>query len=337
MIMHDILNQMRSLWSYLSTRSWFMTAIKYGFGMAFIVVLWQKIDGFSVFADSNSLEFTNEINWWFLILAVFFLPVNWGLESLKWMVANRGRVDFFDALKIVLSGLSVGFLTPANLGDYAGRQLADGKNRWRTSVYFTFISGTAQNLVHLLVGGIALYMTNIVLLGRTWAGLGLLLSAGAFLVMVMVIFHRKALIKLGSRIPIETLSSSTVIKMLLLSVMRYSIYLFQYLLIFLCFAPVLDWSLMLGLIAIVFLIQSGMPLPASLRVLARVELAILIFSYHVDNELLILTSALIIWIMNLVMPSLVGMLLLMKNRRFEVQNAKPPLLDPSSPIGTGSL
>ena len=49
--------------------------------------------------------------------------VNWSLEAYKWgaLVDRFQSLSFSKKLISVLMGLSIGFLTPNRIGDYAGR------------------------------------------------------------------------------------------------------------------------------------------------------------------------------------------------------------------------
>jgi len=67
---------------------------------------------------------------------------------------------------------------------------------------------------------------------------------------------------------------------------------------------------MLAGISTIFLIQSGIPIPPFLGVLARGEIGIVIWSLFEVNELSILTLTFLIWILNLVVPALLGLIVI---------------------------
>jgi uncharacterized membrane protein YbhN (UPF0104 family) len=64
-----------------------------------------------------------------VVLLIFF---NWGFEAKKWQILARKieYITFIDAYQSVLVGLSLGFITPAYMGDFAGRIMKlKSKNR----------------------------------------------------------------------------------------------------------------------------------------------------------------------------------------------------------------
>jgi len=74
---------------------------------------------------------------------------------------------------------------------------------------------------------------------------------------------------------------------------------------------------LLACVAIVYLIQSSLPLPAMLSLLARGEIAILVFSMFNVNEISILATTFGLWIINLLLPAFFGLILLWKIRLLE--------------------
>src|SRR5690606_26996202 len=58
-----------------------------------------------------------------LLLLPFLSFINWLLEAFKWqlLVSKIEKISLASGLRGVLTGLSLGFVTPHALGDYAGR------------------------------------------------------------------------------------------------------------------------------------------------------------------------------------------------------------------------
>ncbi len=96
----------------------------------------------------NSLQ---GADWRWLTAAVLLLPVNLALDGLvwKWLLHSVvDRVSLRDLTGAVLSGFALGFWTPAQVGEYAGRTfyLPEG-DRWELS-----ITVFAQRMVDMTVG-----------------------------------------------------------------------------------------------------------------------------------------------------------------------------------------
>ncbi|MBO7227782.1 MAG: flippase-like domain-containing protein [Bacteroidales bacterium] len=89
-----------------------------------------------------------------MILAIFLLPLNWFLESIKWKVilSNLEKISTFTAFKSVLSGITVGFFTPNRIGEYPGRVVYISNKNKVPSIALGFVGSLAQTLVILICG-----------------------------------------------------------------------------------------------------------------------------------------------------------------------------------------
>ena len=58
-----------------------------------------------------------------IFLLIILIFINWGFEALKWQILAKKieSISFLKAYQSVLVGLSLGFITPANVGDFAGK------------------------------------------------------------------------------------------------------------------------------------------------------------------------------------------------------------------------
>lgn len=83
-------------------------------------------------------------------------PINWGFEALKWQILLRRveTTDFWSAYRGVLTGVTLGFALPAQLGDTAGRVLSLRTNR-TGAVGASLVSGGMQFYVALVFGAVA--------------------------------------------------------------------------------------------------------------------------------------------------------------------------------------
>ncbi|MVM33652.1 UPF0104 family protein [Spirosoma sp. HMF4905] len=87
---------------------------------------------------------------------VVLTPVNWGFEALKWQILLQRveKTSFWDAYRGVLTGVSLGFALPAQLGDTAGRVLSVRKGR-AEAIGASLVSGGMQFYVALVFGTVA--------------------------------------------------------------------------------------------------------------------------------------------------------------------------------------
>jgi uncharacterized membrane protein YbhN (UPF0104 family) len=102
-----------------------------------------------------------------LLVAGLLLPLNLFLDGWVWARLLETVEGSFSSRKVgaaVLSGLALGFWTPARLGEYAGRAFAfPNADRWAVS-----LTVFAQRMVDLAVG---VTVGLVALLGALWTGL----------------------------------------------------------------------------------------------------------------------------------------------------------------------
>ncbi|GAB4017638.1 lysylphosphatidylglycerol synthase domain-containing protein [Spirosoma migulaei] len=83
-------------------------------------------------------------------------PINWGFEAIKWQILLQRveKISFWEAYQGVLTGLTLGFALPAQLGDTAGRVLSLRSNR-AEAIGASLVSGGMQFYVALVFGAVA--------------------------------------------------------------------------------------------------------------------------------------------------------------------------------------
>lgn len=124
---------------------------------------------------------------------LLLMPVNWGLEALKWQILLR-RVEptlFLDAFRGVLAGVSLGFALPAQLGDTAGRVLSLRTAKRGVAIGASLVSGGMQFYVAMVFGAVAWVHHLSVVPGRNtvagqWLAVGLGLLSGLGVVFGLV-------------------------------------------------------------------------------------------------------------------------------------------------------
>ena len=286
-------------------------------------------------SQENQLEalwasFINTLSYdkvWYLALAIVLMPVNWSLEAIKWggLINKFEQISFKDSYAAIMSGLTLGIMTPARIGEYGGRVLyVKAENNWK-AVITTFVTSISQNLVNLTVGScsaIAFVYFNF--------GLDhMLLIASLFFVFVLTLitytlyFHIDSLKKFLKKISLPFLSDAIskhlkvlklfskldLLKVSIWSLIRYIVYSSQFILLLYFFGVEGSFGMLFLGVSTVFLIQSMMPLPPMLNVFARSEIALIVWGIFSINEIAIISSSFGLWIINLLIPAFVGLLL----------------------------
>ncbi|MCQ2370092.1 MAG: flippase-like domain-containing protein [Paludibacteraceae bacterium] len=90
--------------------------------------------------------------WFLFVAALLLMPINWGLESAKWFTIVRQiqPYKYFVAYKSVLMGLVSGFFTPNRICDPIGRVLTLEPENRGGGILLTFVGSLAQSFATCL-------------------------------------------------------------------------------------------------------------------------------------------------------------------------------------------
>ncbi|MEM9546545.1 MAG: hypothetical protein AAGA77_11270 [Bacteroidota bacterium] len=273
---------------------------------------------------------------WFLIsIAVTLVPFNWLLESVKWKVLINQFQTFNikESIFSVLSGVSLAIMTPGRIGEYGGRLVGIRKRNQPKAILANLISSLSQNIINVGLGlfGALLFLQLYIPLQQNIFFSLIFVSTCITGVMLFIYFRIDLLHGILAYLPkwnwikkiqksisaFDHMDTSTLFRILGISLLRYSVYLSQYVLLIFFFGVTDNLlSAILGVITI-FFFQSNLPLPPALSVLARGEMAIFLWSVFTDNLLGIIAASFTLWIINLVIPALLGAAIIAQSKIFE--------------------
>jgi hypothetical protein len=269
---------------------------------------------------------------WKFGLAVALMLANWGLEARKWQIVIKRvqKLSFIQSCKAVFTGTTMAFFTPNRIGEYMGRILYLDEGTRVKAISLTIVCSMGQLLVTWCAGiGGILYLQaygNTELL-HTFAGLWLKMVlyfaiAGA-VVLTLFYFRLAGLVRWLEKIPrlkkpvyyiqvLESLNATILFRILSLSVLRYSVFIGQYYLLFDVFDVHVTAAQVAGSVSVIFLVLSIVPTIALITELGvRWKIGIEVVQLFDSNITGILATSLAIWIINLVIPALIGSLLIL--------------------------
>ncbi len=272
----------------------------------------------------------------YLWVAIALVPVNWLLETLKWrqLLRHFSDMSFWQCYRAVLVGVTVAMLTPNRTGEYIGRILfAEPKNGWR-AVIVAMLGGFAQLFILFSCGMIGLcylaynylhFEAYLIWCANTIGGIGLMLSAVFYFRLDLVFFLIQKIPTTKWRwrvsrqfVVLRRCSRKDLTKVLELAAMRYGTYSLQYWLMLLFVGIDVPFDAALAGIAAIFLIQTCLPLPVAASLMVRGELALLVWGYFSQNHIGILAAAFGLFIINIVLPALLGAMFIVKSKSFKI-------------------
>jgi uncharacterized membrane protein YbhN (UPF0104 family) len=272
----------------------------------------------------------------YLIIAIVLMFFNWGLEAAKWKLSVRDihSISFKQAFKAVLSGVSVSVTTPNRIGEYIGRMMFMPEGKRLQVIAVALIGSISQLLVTLLVGiaGFIVLrnaLTNANILSpfvhRSFL-IGLLVST---LILTLFYFNLSRIEKwLESALKrrswlyfihaVQQFGMQRLSLLLLLSVVRYSVFVIQYVLLFRLFEVGVEAVTLFSVISLVFLTLAIIPTIAVVVEFGiRGEVCLQLVGLFTANSLGIVLTSATIWFINLIIPALAGSLLILSIKIFK--------------------
>ena len=260
-------------------------------------------------------------------LVFLLMFVNWILESLKWKYLTRNitPITLWQSIEAVFCGLTWAIFTPNRLGEYGGRVMFLPP-RWRVHGVFAMGVGSfGQNVITNVMGSVAIMWFvlifkdfNIWILA-TWMAL----SVAFISLFIMVYFNLNWLVKLFDRIPFlkkyhrffEVMSRykfAELLNIMFFCLARFATFSLQYYLLLHLLVPSLPAFDMMMMVFIVFIIQSALPSLDLLDVAVRSTVAATLFAYITNQEIAIITTFAAVWLINLVIPAILGSVFIFK-------------------------
>lgn len=275
---------------------------------------------------------------WRLYVVGAFMILNWSIESFKWkiLLGHIIKMPFVQAFQSVVAGVAFTMITPNRMGEFIGRvfYVPDG-NRIRAAA-LTLVGSASQLVVTLSSGAIGLFVLRSYLSAHSsdLHGLSILwlngLFAGTVLTLCIILlfyFRISWLIKIIDKIPqfanyvyyiqpLEEVGTRELAKILLLSALRYVVFVVQYWLIFKLFnVELLTWQL-ISLVSVLFLVLAVVPTIALAELGIRSKASIALFSIFSTNTLGILMATGAIWVINIIFPAIAGSLFVLGVKLF---------------------
>ncbi|MEZ4910586.1 MAG: hypothetical protein R2774_06960 [Saprospiraceae bacterium] len=296
-----------------------------------IYILYLQIveaKGWVVFQNEFSKS-NISINYWYISFCILLMPINWLLEATKWkwLFSTINPVTLKSSMITVLVGNTFGVVTPARIGEYGGRIITSNIDHKLGTVLATFIGSLTQNIWNILNGVLFSYLYINSLLDVTYINSQVLFIGIVFQLIVMtgLLYYLPNIIKMiidskyfnnvfKANLQTENFSmleTRMINKVLGISLIRFCVYGFQYVLILLAFGATSDTYLsLLAGISIIYMIQTILPVPSLLSVITRGEIALLIWTKFGLTMPQALLSSYSIWLINLIFPAIIGAILM---------------------------
>jgi len=240
---------------------------------------------------------------------------NWFLEILKWktLVSHIERISIWESVAQSLGGLTASLLTPNRVGEYGAKALYFEKYKRKQIVGLNFLGNSAQLITTLFFGliGFSFFVIQFHIelpwykIARMSIFLGMF-GLFFFLGTRQKRFQVKGYSWKSLKNFIRNISHTIHLKNLSSSISRYLIFSHQFYFLLLLFNAEVSYITSMSAITAMYLITSIIPMLFIFDVIVKGSIAVWLFGYLQITELQILSVVAVMWILNFVIPSVIG-------------------------------
>lgn len=267
----------------------------------------------------------NETGLWSLVGCILLIPINWGIESYKWKLITSPVefISFKTASKSVYSGVCVGNLAPGRATEFLAKIIFfKPENRAQITVLH-FINGMFQLSVTYLLGFLALsfkaesFGNEFQWIANVAMGVAIVIIFVFVLSLIKVEsilkFVTRRITKNKEEVDVNYRFTAKIVGNLFgFSVLRYAVFFLQMMLILNLFTAYnFERGVMLSVL-LYFLITTTIPMISFLEAAIRAAVALVVFKDSGISNAALALSSVIIWLVNIILPSIVGYFILLK-------------------------
>jgi hypothetical protein len=272
---------------------------------------------------AGSLSNTNGMI--FISASVLLFPVNWGIESYKWMLitAQIQKIGYKKASGSVYAGVCVGNLAPGRATEFLAKiHFFDAENRISITVLH-FINGMFQLSITVLFGVLAIVfqMNNKENMDGYLPAVSLILSGVVMLAFIIALFninrimnwlyHRFSKQNKGEVVHLSW-GNGLLARLFFLSFLRYCVFSAQFILLLYVFNVEANAVDLFAGICIYFLFTTIIPMFSVIEAAVRTAIALVVFAGTGMSNASLALVAILLWLINIVFPSIVGYIVLLR-------------------------
>lgn len=264
-----------------------------------------------------------------LLVVAALMLVNWLLEAFKWRHLLKGveHVPLGRAFTATIAGTSVGFVSINRTGEFVGRVLFLAPENRIAGGFATALGSIGQFVITLATGGVGLLLLTALGSPLPWhAGwiswiLTTLTSLVAFIALVLYLYPgllRQLLLLVPFLHRFEQASGvlsryqrSDLLNVLLLSVARYGVFGFQFVLLLRAFGAGVDHMEAILAVTLIYLIATLIPSVMLTELGVRGSVAMAVLAPLGADDALVLMATTCLWLVNVALPASVGSLILL--------------------------
>lgn len=271
-------------------------------------------------------SFKNKSQFALILSALFFVPLNLYLEAIKWKLQIKPieNISNWKSFLSIFTGMTAGMFFPNRMGNFLGRIFMLEKGDRIKAAMVTIVGGMAQMIATVCIGLLALILyvkKNYVLIG--------ILSVLIIITLLLLYFNIHLLNYFQFLIPkkfkekteeyfkvFSLYNKKELLKILLLSFVRYFLYTFQFVLLIWAFGIPLTYLKAMIPISLTYLAMMIVPFITITEIAVRGSVSVVIFEnwlmmngINSSYGMMVFTASSLLWIFNIAIPAIIGLFL----------------------------
>jgi len=293
---------------------------------SFAIIYWRIKKGLtSENVDILVEALTNSPGLLLIAASILLFPVNWGIEGYKWMLITSQiqKINYSTATRSVYAGICVGNLAPGRATEFLAKiHFFKPENRISITVLH-FVNGMFQLSITVLLGLLALLLRSntSVANDELLKTISIILSAVVMLGFVLALFNTNKLMnwlfkRFSKDSSVEAVNISwgngLLLKLFFFSFVRYFVFTLQFVLLMHVFKAQENYMYLFTGICIYFLFTTIIPMFSIIEAAVRTAIALIVFSDLGLSNASLAVVAILLWLINIVFPSVVGYIILLR-------------------------
>tara|TARA_Y100000022_G_scaffold197420_1_gene205923 strand:+ start:1595 stop:2548 length:954 start_codon:yes stop_codon:yes gene_type:complete len=268
--------------------------------------------------DISVLIDTVKKNKVYLVGVILMMFLNWLVEALKWryMISKIENISIMTAYRAIFTGITVSTFTPNRIGEYGGRVFCLEKGDRIKAVFITVLCSMSQLLVTILYGSISLFILfDEILIDKTFLSVSLLILLNLFLLFsyfnishIVNFLGKFKLIKSFKKY-LEVLvmyNYKDLFIAFIYSNTRYFIFSLQFIILLHVFGINISFMDAILSVMLIFFFITITPTITIAEIGVRGSVAIFVLGLFSSNDIAILSSTTLLWLINLIIPAIIG-------------------------------
>ena len=305
-----------------------------------IFVLYKKLfvnQNVSEIVEDIKATFTNNNQFLLMTTALLLVPLNIYLEGIKWKLQIKPieNISNWKSFLSIFTGISAGMFFPNRMGNFLGRIFMLEKGDRIKASLTTLVGGMAQMIATVSIGLISalfFFDKNIILICVIlflFVTLSLLMYFNIHLLKrIQSIMPKKFKVKTEEYLEVFSLYNKIeLLKILVLSFVRYFLYTVQFVLLIWAFNIPLNYFNAMIPISLTYLLMMIVPFITITEIAVRGSVSILVFEkWLMMNEIntslgmMVFSASSLLWIFNIAIPALIGLFLTYRLKFFRNRN-----------------